>query len=104
HSSAGATAQPSPLPLHDPLPILELLQRRREGVARAAARAGENQQDSMPAKILQRKITATVQAWQTEIRRGRAGFPAATPGRSRRSEEHTSEIQSRGQLVCRLLR
>src|SRR5207253_10769201 len=24
-------------------------------------------------------------------------------GRSRRSEEHTSELQSRGQLVCRLL-
>src|SRR5690625_7109124 len=33
-----------------------------------------------------------------------AWFTAAnTPGTFRRSEEHTSELQSRGQLVCRLL-
>src|SRR5271166_3475964 len=29
--------------------------------------------------------------------------PAAGPGRWARSEEHTSELQSRGHLVCRLL-
>src|SRR3712207_8050211 len=28
---------------------------------------------------------------------------ATTPGRARRSEEHTSELQSRQYLVCRLL-
>src|SRR5690625_5477321 len=38
----------------------------------------------------------------------RAGTPGARPRPSRprarpRSEEHTSELQSRGQLVCRLL-
>src|SRR5258707_2670173 len=37
--------------------------------------------------------------------RGRAcsGDRAATPPHSRRSEEHTSELQSRQYLVCRLL-
>src|SRR5438105_11971785 len=29
--------------------------------------------------------------------------PAISPGRSKRSEEHTSELQSRVDLVCRLL-
>src|SRR3982750_1980262 len=29
--------------------------------------------------------------------------PDATAGRTRRSEEHTSELQSRSDLVCRLL-
>src|SRR5690625_5691733 len=30
-------------------------------------------------------------------------FPTKPPPYARRSEEHTSELQSRGQLVCRLL-
>src|SRR5436305_11521473 len=30
-------------------------------------------------------------------------FPAAPPGNNLRSEEHTSELQSRPHLVCRLL-
>src|SRR5690625_5899188 len=34
--------------------------------------------------------------------RGAAG-PQAAADRQRRSEEHTSELQSRGHLVCRLL-
>src|SRR3712207_8696215 len=33
---------------------------------------------------------------------GRAGYPRLSPG-VRRSEEHTSELQSRQYLVCRLL-
>src|ERR1035437_10615405 len=38
--------------------------------------------------------------------RGRRGYPAQPPGsqgRQDRSEEHTSELQSRQYLVCRLL-
>src|SRR5689334_24383707 len=31
------------------------------------------------------------------------GWPGSTACRSRRSEEHTSELQSQFQLVCRLL-
>src|SRR5439155_24921138 len=34
---------------------------------------------------------------------GRVASATRARGRSRRSEEHTSELQSRGQLVCRLL-
>src|SRR5690625_5794793 len=39
------------------------------------------------------------------VRRGRVsrGEPGADRPRGRRSEEHTSELQSRGHLVCRLL-
>src|SRR3712207_7112789 len=41
------------------------------------------------------------------VRTGRADVPASPPGRPardrRRSEEHTSELQSRQYLVCRLL-
>src|SRR5207253_9623385 len=33
----------------------------------------------------------------------RSSAAAGSPGASKRSEEHTSELQSRGQLVCRLL-
>src|SRR5437870_8807133 len=36
-------------------------------------------------------------------RRWSAGRAAPPRGRARRSEEHTSELQSRGHLVCRLL-
>src|SRR5690625_7360049 len=39
-------------------------------------------------------------------RRGRPRLPPPRPGRCdriRRSEEHTSELQSRGHLVCRLM-
>src|SRR5690606_41547440 len=32
-----------------------------------------------------------------------AGAPAAAAGAAKRSEEHTSELQSREKLVCRLL-
>src|SRR2546422_5435107 len=35
--------------------------------------------------------------------RGRVRAPGQSPGGDRRSEEHTSELQSRLHLVCRLL-
>src|SRR3712207_7949950 len=37
------------------------------------------------------------------VPRGRAACPEPAPGRRVRSEEHTSELQSRQYLVCRLL-
>src|SRR3712207_7887316 len=37
------------------------------------------------------------------LRRGRARLPLGRPPRLDRSEEHTSELQSRQYLVCRLL-
>src|SRR5439155_25713536 len=41
-----------------------------------------------------------IRTWKYE---GSKPQTAQTPSRSSRSEEHTSELQSRGQLVCRLL-
>src|SRR5690625_5817388 len=63
--------------------------------------------------MLLRPPTSTLFPYTTLFRsRDRAGLPAAVPPRrparrrprdARRSEEHTSELQSRGHLVCRLL-
>src|SRR2546429_1438893 len=43
--------------------------------------------------------------WQRSVRWGKGSLPALGPRaqRTRRSEEHTSELQSRLHLVCRLL-
>src|SRR3989442_5725939 len=38
-----------------------------------------------------------------ELYLARIGLQAVRPGQRRRSEEHTSELQSRPHLVCRLL-
>src|SRR5687768_17679546 len=42
-------------------------------------------------------------AWSTATARSRCTRPRAGPSRRSRSEEHTSELQSRLHLVCRLL-
>src|SRR3712207_8717794 len=74
-----ATTEIYTLPLHDALPICARRRRAEERRIRLAA-------------------AATVQA------RGRAAHPAAArAGAAARSEEHTSELQSRQYLVCRLL-
>src|SRR3712207_7621209 len=41
--------------------------------------------------------------WRRRPSAGRSGAATAAPARSARSEEHTSELQSRQYLVCRLL-
>src|SRR5207253_5512103 len=85
----------SPLSLHDALPICTVAARprwqwcgeraqaadRREGGPRAAGRRG-------------------VRARHLRAARGGARDAQVRAGRS---EEHTSELQSRGHLVCRLL-
>src|SRR3712207_7351688 len=43
----------------------------------------------------------SLRAWPSDDRRGYG--PAVLPPRGARSEEHTSELQSRQYLVCRLL-
>src|SRR6266508_5292005 len=48
----------------------------------------------------QRTASGPGRSWTAAPRR--AACPASSPARSR-SEEHTSELQSRGHLVCRLL-
>src|SRR3712207_6848762 len=70
-------------PLHDALPIYRVDAR---GLARAR-RARDEQVRHL------REVGAD----------GLAGDVLAQPDRQRRSEEHTSELQSRQYLVCRLL-
>src|SRR5699024_12597319 len=42
-------------------------------------------------------------SWAPSIATGTTGAPEASASRATRSEEHTSELQSRFDLVCRLL-
>src|SRR5207253_9968183 len=46
-----------------------------------------------------KQIESAKTVWAQENRKGNADVPVDTE----RSEEHTSELQSRGHLVCRLL-
>src|SRR2546430_9086154 len=43
------------------------------------------------------------ESWKGLRRTSRPPMGAASEGRSKRSEEHTSELQSQSNLVCRLL-
>src|SRR5439155_22085999 len=70
------------LSLHDALPILTLLKARADGARREALAADL-------------KRLARLLANPLLVHRGE--------GVRTRSEEHTSELQSRGHLVCRLL-
>src|SRR3989442_3244245 len=49
------------------------------------------------------KVVDAVLRWPGHRYSGQSSSPAATQPHLRRSEEHTSELQSRPQLVCRLL-
>src|SRR5437870_10617693 len=80
-----ATTQPTTLSLHDALPIYS----RRDGGHRGSSDSGRRS----PSRA------------GTSGRRSRSasGSPRLAGRRGGRSEEHTSELQSRGHLVCRLL-
>src|SRR3712207_8409649 len=77
-----ATTEIYTLSLHDALPIWS---RRSCGTARSALRRSPSRPPT----------TATASSPTTS-----SGRPSTPPGRS---EEHTSELQSRQYLVCRLL-
>src|SRR3712207_7018869 len=84
-----ATTEIYPLSLHDALPI--------SAPALVVRRAGGRARVSVPALL---------QGRQREELLGQGDPPAGIGGRAgvpRRSEEHTSELQSRQYLVCRLL-
>src|SRR5690606_40649997 len=84
---------PDTLSLHDALPICR--RRERAGGGSSAYRARNAARDD---RLVPRSRVE---------RRGRArhggGWRQAAVDRGRRSEEHTSELQSRENLVCRLL-
>src|SRR3712207_7091289 len=84
-----ATTEIYTLSLHDALPICAAGRQRRRGRRRA------------PGARLRGDRCLPAAAVRDERGPGRA--PALLRGDRRRSEEHTSELQSRQYLVCRLL-
>src|SRR5256886_12981078 len=96
-----ATPETSTLPLHDPLPIpraaapLGRVDRRARAVGpRAPGRADRDRQ--------RYRLAGDRQAGRRPDQAA-PGAAADQGGRLRRSEEHTSELQSQSNLVCRLL-
>src|SRR5439155_25812016 len=91
-----ATTDIYPLSLHDALPILA------QG-ARSGARDARGGEDGRPGRLPElygcRDRPEGVRQDQG-VSRGREARPRR---KDPRSEEHTSELQSRGQLVCRRL-
>src|SRR3712207_8362149 len=81
-----ATSEIYTLSLHDALPICW----RRAAPARSTTSG---------------RSTAATSGWRNGSRRSAraSSGSSAVPLRRRRSEEHTSELQSRQYLVCRLL-
>src|SRR6266704_2312282 len=47
--------------------------------------------------------SSAAKRWRISALNSRSSFMVSKPGVSKRSEEHTSELQSRFDLVCRLL-
>src|SRR3712207_9061260 len=77
-----ATTEIYTLSLHDALPICPLLPPARRGHAR-------RRRPRMPRRARRGRNARRIHPWQDRV--------------GRRSEEHTSELQSRQYLVCRLL-
>src|SRR2546430_12609686 len=91
----------SPLPLHAPLPT----PRARKRPAPVTAGEGSISSHEGPSGCGKEKdtgVTARKQAIET-LRTLRQARSRDTPRARRRSEEHTSELQSQSNLVCRLL-
>src|SRR5256885_7637406 len=92
-----------PLPLHDALPIYRAVHQARRLRGRQGLRAAQDpgREGRPPAPEEGRR-----HADRTDGRPGclyRRDQAARRPCRPRRSEEHTSELQSPCNLVCRLL-
>src|SRR5690349_23686125 len=90
--SAPATTELYTLSLHDALPIC----RRRGGRARPGGAGGR------PAPRCARRPRRRLRL-PSPRRPGEPALPSTRPTTSGGSEEHTSELQSRRDLVCRLL-
>src|SRR5690606_39343410 len=94
--TAPATPDTHPLSLHDALPIYPAPEGTPDAPAPAAG-AGPARKKSAPARTPAAAATRTPAA-----PRKRVAAPTAA-SKPARSEEHTSELQSRENLVCRLL-
>src|SRR5690606_41229859 len=90
----------APLSLHDALPI------STRGTRRPHAGRGRARPVREPAGVLRAvawRTRARQHSWRHAARRGRPVGVGGCHCRGPRSEEHTSELQSRENLVCRLL-
>src|SRR5690606_39563548 len=96
-SSSTATTACYTLSLHDALPICwkSCLVCHSRSASQAAVQAA--------VQTLASPATALVAAKAASIAAALAAAHAAPPVAALRSEEHTSELQSRENLVCRLL-
>src|SRR5204863_3461279 len=92
-ASAAPTAWASALPLHDALPIL---------VSGVVALAPLIAVLIAPVLLMSAKVSVTVSAVLAPDWIVTAPEVPAVPSNRFRSEEHTSELQSRRELVCRL--
>src|SRR5207249_5092546 len=86
------------LSLHDALPI-------SSGEVRCSGfSASRGRRYSRTSTAVSREVVASCARAKPSMRRGRPSVsPPRTIHSNRRSEEHTSELQSRFDLVCRLL-
>src|SRR5690606_39969093 len=93
-----ATTQIPPLSLHDALPIYLHRLPHQPAPGAAVAAAGERR-DGGDRHRRQRPAEPRL----AQLRGDRQGAHQHSPRPQARSEEHTSELQSRENLVCRLL-
>src|SRR5207253_8077564 len=95
----------SSLPLHDALPISWLPDLVRDEITRLSARAAATTTIAIGVVAPSAAVTApatnpTRDQWLADFMKLKRMNVLISQGRS---EEHTSELQSRGHLVCRLL-
>src|SRR5690606_42093852 len=97
--SSPSTASPCPLPLHDALPIFisSIITSINETTLISACRGVRSPRPR------RRMLEAALAGHQRDDLGAEAVEFAARLNRFDRSEEHTSELQSREKLVCRLL-
>src|SRR5690606_39758813 len=98
--SHPATTETYPLSLHDALPIYRI----------AAYSTASSRAASRWSKVRPRSPSESIHAARkvsrcalVSLSTNERGMTLAFPGTRPRSEEHTSELQSRENLVCRLL-
>src|SRR5699024_12616655 len=97
-SPVTATTHIHPLSLHDALPIYKKPAQGHFTLTKNVAVT--NGLDSLVPTDAKFTVHYT---WQKGDRTGSGDLPVRNDGEAVRSEEHTSELQSRFDLVCRLL-
>src|SRR5207249_10501471 len=91
--NAPPTSEIYPLSLHDALPI---------STASGRSLVAMSVPPTSPPPCASRPARSRYQPWNSDARRSTNACTPSNPS-SDRSEEHTSELQSRFDLVCRLL-